>query len=68
MYFVVIKSCLVHIYNNGVTAPRMSQGVSKCNVSNRGIAHRVKYLMTSVIFLHLFIQLSTTLLVKLCHL
>ena len=39
MYFVVIKSCLVPINNNGVTAPSMSPGVSKCNVSNRGIAH-----------------------------
>ena len=39
VYFVEIKRCLVPINNNGVTAPSMSQGVSKCNVSNRGIAH-----------------------------
>ena len=48
MYFVVIKSCLVPINNNGVTAPSMSPGVSKCNVSNRGIAH---------LFIHSFIYL-----------
>ena len=42
MYFVVIKRCLLPINNNGVTAPSMSQGVSKCNVSNRGIALNIK--------------------------
>ena len=32
------KSCWVHIDSKKITALRMSQGLSKCNVSNRGMA------------------------------